>query len=277
MSAEFESSRRSAPRTALRTPRVAEAVAAQLRLRILEGDLVDGSELPTESVLLTEFPASRPSLREAFRILETEGLLTVRRGKRGGTVISSPTAETAAYHMGLLLHSLAAPMTDLAAARNLIEPLCAEQAARRDDHKEVGASLHRVNDECSDVIEDEAAFTSAAVMFHEALVDAAGNTTLRVIAGMLESVWSSQERGWAQEATAGQNYPSVELRKTVVKTHGSIATAIAAGDVDKAVRLTKTHLEASQLYVASNKDLTVRVLDEYGSSRMARPAESSRA
>jgi DNA-binding FadR family transcriptional regulator len=252
----------------LRTPRVAEAIAARLRLRIIEGDLVDGSELPPETVLLNEFPASRPSLREAFRILETEGLLTVRRGKRGGTVITSPTPDTAAYHMGLLLHSQSVPMTDLAAARNLIEPLCVEQAAQRSDHAEVGAALKALNAEAAAQVEDGSAFTEASTRFHEALVDAAGNQTMRVVAGMLESVWSSQERNWAREATQEQSYPELELRRAVIKAHGAIASAIMAGHVTKSVSLIRAHLEASQLYVASDPDRAVRALDEYGSSRM---------
>jgi GntR family transcriptional regulator, transcriptional repressor for pyruvate dehydrogenase complex len=268
MVSESESSTRSSGRPPLRTPRVAEAVAAQLRLRIIEGDLADGSELPPENILLSEFPASRPSLREAFRILETEGLLTVRRGKRGGTVINSPTPETAAYHMGLLMHADAVSVTDLAAARNLIEPLCAEQAARRDDHAEVGASLRACNARAEAVLHDEAAFTDAAVQFHEALVDAAGNHTLRVIAGMLESVWSVQERDWAREAAEGKSYPETALREAVIRAHAAISDAIGTGDAEAAVRVTKAHLDASQLYVASHPRHRVRVLDEYGSSRM---------
>ena len=53
----------------MRAPRMADMVAGQLRARIILGELQDGDELPTEAVLLEEFPVSRPSLREAFRIL----------------------------------------------------------------------------------------------------------------------------------------------------------------------------------------------------------------
>jgi GntR family transcriptional repressor for pyruvate dehydrogenase complex len=259
---------RPASRPVLHTTRVPEAVAAQLRLRIIDGDLPDGAELPTEAVLLGEFDASRPSLREAFRILETEGLVRVRRGKRGGTVIKSPTDDTAAYHMGLLLHSQRTPMTDLAEARNLVEPLCAEQAARRRDHKAVGDTLTQVNDRCAEHLEDDVEFTNVAIEFHEALVDAAGNMTLRVIAGMLESVWSVQEKGWAKEAAEDRSYPDVRLRRRVVKAHQAIADAIRAGEAAEASDLTRRHLEASQLYVAAEGGRRVHVLDEYGSSRM---------
>ncbi|WP_432974900.1 FadR/GntR family transcriptional regulator [Dactylosporangium sp. CA-233914] len=243
-------------------------MAAQLRLRIMEGDLVDGSELPTEPVLLQSYPVSRPSLREAFRILETEGLVTVRRGKRGGTVIKSPTLDSAAYHMGLLMHSRALPMADLAAARNLLEPLCAEHAALREDHAAVGARLRQLGDEALQVVADGPAFTGAAGKFHEELVDAAGNQTLRILVGMLESVWSIQERGWARQAAEEESYPTVDLRRAVLRAHDSIVAAIEAGDADQAGQLMRAHLEASQLYVASQNAPPVRVLDEYGNPRM---------
>ncbi|MET7400274.1 FCD domain-containing protein [Dactylosporangium sp. NPDC005572] len=262
-------------RMPLRTPRVAEAVAAQLRLRILEGDLVDGAELPPEAQLLQEFPASRPSLREAIRILETEGLLTVRRGKVGGIVVRSPTAHSAAYHMGLLLHSRAIPLTDLATARNLLEPFCAEQAAMRDDHGAVGQRLRELNDEAAAVVADGPAFTGASVKFHEALVDAAGNQTLRMFAGMMESIWSVQERGWARRAADESSYPSVDLRRAVLRAHDSILKAIEAGDADLAGRVTRAHLKASQLYVASSEAPSVRVVDEYGMPRMDYDADRS--
>ncbi|MER7274690.1 FCD domain-containing protein [Dactylosporangium sp. NPDC000244] len=243
-------------------------MAAQLRLRIMEGDLVDGSELPTEPVMLQNYPVSRPSLREAFRILETEGLVSVRRGKRGGTVIKSPTLDSAAYHMGLLMHSRALPMPDLAAARNLLEPLCAEHAALREDHAAIGARLRQFGDEALQVVEDGPAFTGAAGKFHEELVDAAGNQTLRILVGMLESVWSIQERGWARQAAEEESYPTVDLRRAVLRAHDSIVDAIEAGDADQAGRLMRAHLQASQLYVASENAPPVRVLDEYGNPRM---------
>jgi DNA-binding FadR family transcriptional regulator len=87
----------------LHQPRVAELVADALRQRILGGDLTDGQLLPNQENLLTEFSVSKPSLREALRILEAEGLITVRRGNVGGAVIHQPQARHAAYTLALVL------------------------------------------------------------------------------------------------------------------------------------------------------------------------------
>ncbi|OLF06682.1 hypothetical protein BLA60_30950 [Actinophytocola xinjiangensis] len=256
---------RNGPRR-LNTPTVAEAIASELRARILDGDLTDGAELPTEAVLLEQFPASRPSLREAFRILETEGLLSVRRGKRGGTVISHPTADTAAYHVGLLVHSRGTTLEDLATARHLLEPLCAELAARRRDHVSVGRELGALSAAEAEQLDDGVAFTTRASEFHERLVMAAGNETLQILAGILESIWNTQELSWAQSAVDEGKYPAVKLRRDAVRAHQRISQAIEAGDPDEAVRVTRAHLKATSRYVAAHGG-RVRILDDYGGRR----------
>src|SRR6516165_9810097 len=81
--------------------RVAETVAAELRSRILSGDR--DYRLPTQNQLVKEFGVSYPSVREALRILKTEGLVTVRRGSVGGAEVHRPDESAAAYHLGLAL------------------------------------------------------------------------------------------------------------------------------------------------------------------------------
>ncbi|SNS14111.1 transcriptional regulator, GntR family [Actinomadura mexicana] len=242
---------------------VAEAVAAQLRARILDEELADGSELPTEAVLLEEFQVSRPSLREAFRILETEGLVKVRRGKRGGMVVLHPTHDSAAYHVGLLLHSRKIPLADLAAARNMLEPLCAEEAARRRSHVSIGRKLASLCTPDEGQLEDGVAFTAMATRFHEELVVAAGNSTLDVLAGILESLWSTQEITWARSAVDEGDYPALKLRREVINAHLRISRAIENGDHVEAVRLTRGHLRAATPFVVSRGG-QVRAIDRRG-------------
>jgi DNA-binding FadR family transcriptional regulator len=78
-----------------------------------------------------------------------------------------------------------------------------------------------------------------------------------------------QEKDWAREATEERKYPAVRLRKAALQAHRAISDAIAAGDRYRAARLTRDHLDASQLYVAPDQSRLVRVLSEYGSSRMS--------
>ncbi len=69
---------------AIRSPKTAELVARTLRRMIVDGQLKEGDFLPHEAELMTHFQVSRPTLREAVRVLESERLVEVRRGSRTG-------------------------------------------------------------------------------------------------------------------------------------------------------------------------------------------------
>lgn len=234
-------------RREIRPQRAAELVAADIRDRILSGQLDEG--LPTEMVLLEEFSVSRPTLREALRILETEGLVRTRRGKQGGAVVSQPTVDTAAYHLGLVLQSGNVELRDLANARHLLEPLCASLAALRPDSERVAAELEELIKESEGVMSDGAAFTASLLRFHDQMVKACQNQTLQILVGTVERVWESQERAWAQQASAGGEYPDEEGRKLAVEAHRRIARRIAKGDAAGASRAARNHLAASMSYV----------------------------
>jgi GntR family transcriptional regulator, transcriptional repressor for pyruvate dehydrogenase complex len=120
-------------RRRLTARRTAEIVAEELRRHILDGELVDGDLLPRHEVLVERFKVSLVSLGEALRILETEGLVSVRRGNRDGAVVHAPAKASAAYMLGLVLQSHSVPLTDLGHALQEIEPSCAMMAAHRPD------------------------------------------------------------------------------------------------------------------------------------------------
>lgn len=74
-------------------PKAAEVVAADVRRRIVRGELRADDALPPETELMSQFGISRPTLREALRILEAEGLVAIRRGARGGARVQAPSPE----------------------------------------------------------------------------------------------------------------------------------------------------------------------------------------
>ena len=76
----------------VRVPKTAELVASHLRRQIVRGELKEGDALPPESALMEHFGVLRPTLREAFRVLESEALISVRRGARGGGSRSTRTS-----------------------------------------------------------------------------------------------------------------------------------------------------------------------------------------
>ena len=106
--------------TVVRAPKTGELIAAHLRRRIVRGELRAGETLPAESQLMEQFGVSRPTLREAFRILEAETLISVRRGSRGGARVVAPDTSVAARYVGLLLQMQGATINDVYEARMIL-------------------------------------------------------------------------------------------------------------------------------------------------------------
>jgi len=230
-------------------PRLAEMVANALRHRIVTGRLQDGDDLPRQEDLLVEFEVSKPSLREALRILESEGLITVRRGNRGGATVHAPQVGNAAYSVGLVLQSRGVLMTDLRDAIKSIEPVCAGLCAAREDRATaVLPTLRETHEQVEAALDDAVEFTRASRRFHEQMVDACGNETLILVVGALESLWSSREEAWARDATAVGEFPDSKRRLDGIRAHERILKSIEDGDVDRVQRQARVHLESSLLY-----------------------------
>jgi DNA-binding FadR family transcriptional regulator len=225
--------------------RIAETVAAELRTRILDGD--GDYRLPTQDQLVTEFGVSYPSIREALRILETEGLVTVRRGNVGGAEAHRPDESSAAYHLGLALQARRVTLDDLAAGLRVMEPLCAAECARRVDRESVVIPALAENlKKSAEVTGDGVAFTRAARDFHDILVAFTPNATTRHVVGSLVALWSAQEQAWAEVMTRRGEYPSKAEAARAVRAHQRITDEIEAGHAAEAERIARVHLRATQ-------------------------------
>jgi DNA-binding FadR family transcriptional regulator len=227
--------------------RIAESVAAELRERILSADANDGYQLPTQDELVRQFGVSYPSVREAIRILETEGLVTVRRGKVGGAEVHRPDESSAAYHIGLALQGGRVTLGDLAAGLQLLEPMCAGACARRTDRaKAVVPALTENIERSAQLVGDGVAFTHTAREFHDLVVSFMPNATVRTLVSSLVALWSAQEETWAEALTRQGEYPSDGEAKAAVRAHRRILKEIIAGRVAEAERVARAHLAVTQ-------------------------------
>src|SRR3546814_2210868 len=84
----------------IRVPKTSELVADQIRAQIVRRELTEGDSLPPEGALMTTLGISRPTLREAFRILEAENLISVVRGSRSGARVHQPSTELVSRYAG---------------------------------------------------------------------------------------------------------------------------------------------------------------------------------
>ncbi len=235
--------------TRVRSRHVAELVADELRRRILDGELDDGDELPRQDDLVEEFGISRPSLREALRILETEGIVSVRRGKVGGAIVHRPDRNNAAYALGLVLRTQSVAVHDVFGALNILEGQCAALAAGRADRTEaVVDPLLALNREAETHIVDIRRFTQLSRRFHESLVATCGNATLALAAGALEKVWTAHALAWTEQQIRSGAFPDEDYRRQGVADHYLLLEFIESGDAEGAAAEAARHQAWSPVY-----------------------------
>jgi DNA-binding FadR family transcriptional regulator len=250
-------------------------VADVLRTQIVDGELPDGSLLPKQDELIDEFQVSRPSFREALRILESEGLISVRRGNVGGAQVHAPTPENAARTLGLVLQARQVELDDLAAALAVIEPACAAHCAMDlDRHVALVPQLRELNRCARDVaIDDFVGAARVAAEFHDAIIEGCGNATLMIVVGALERLWSLHERAWADFSLATGSEPTPGLRENVLSAHEAITDAIEAGEAARAQQLAAIHLATTQPQVLDHRQSPrIYITNSDSGARLASPS-----
>jgi GntR family transcriptional regulator, transcriptional repressor for pyruvate dehydrogenase complex len=225
---------------AVRSPKTAELVARTLRRMVVEGQLKDGDFLPHEAELITHFGVSRPTLREAVRVLESERLVEVRRGSRTGAKVRVPGAEIVARPAGLLLALSGATLADVMTARIAIEPAAAKLLAE-DGTAEAHEELRRL---VGDIPEAWQAgmLGPATANLHRRMVELSGNATLGMIAGMLNEI---SERHTAAAFLGVQNVvPKAQYNK-VLKSYHRLLDLVTARKGAEAETHWRRHMEAA--------------------------------
>ena len=146
-----------------------------------------GDALPSESELMAQFGVSRPTLREAFRVLESESLIAIRRGARGGARVQPPGREVAARYAAFTLEYRGVTLRDVYDARVALEvPSVGKLALDRTDADL--AVLDRGADRQESVAEDAHESIRLHGDFHTLLVRLAGNQTLTLLNEMLHDI-----------------------------------------------------------------------------------------
>ena len=166
-------------------------IARDLRGLILRGVLAPGQALPSEADLLQAFSVSRNTMREALRILESESLIAIKRGRAGGVVVQRPQSRFVARYVSLLLQVRGATVADIQEARLMIEPRGAVRLLDGITLEEL-ESLAALHGEEVALIEDPALFLSALGRFDRAVFDVAGNKTISVVSTILRDIVGTQ-------------------------------------------------------------------------------------
>ena len=239
----------------VRVPKTAELVAAELRRRIVRGDLQEGDNLPPESALIDEFGISRPTMREAFRILETERLISVSRGSRGGARVHLPEVDVVARYAGLYLQARSTTVRDVHDARLLVEPPAARLLASRRPRRAIEELRERIS-EIEAQIDDAEAYSHHAAEFHLKVIEGSGNETLTLLGHVMHEIWEAHLLN-----VVGTGY-DVEKAKLGVRSEKKLLDLVERGDAEGAERHLTSHLKRSAriIFKTIGPDTLVEVL-----------------
>jgi GntR family transcriptional repressor for pyruvate dehydrogenase complex len=240
----------------VRSPKTAELVSAALRRMIVDGDLVEGDFLPTESQLMEHFKVCRPTLREAVRILESDRLVEVRRGSRTGARVRIPGPEIVARPAGLLLELSGATLADVTQARTGLELNAVRILADRGTTAAFDA-LRALIDELPGASDGDALGRASAAL-HRQIVELTGVPTLILIAGMLYEITARHI-----QVSIRTNVDHVVPRAQYVRFRRSfdrLHELLVERRGDEAERHWQRHMEISNALILANLE-QVRVRD----------------
>jgi GntR family transcriptional regulator, transcriptional repressor for pyruvate dehydrogenase complex len=215
----------------IKKTRVAEEIADRIRVLILDGTLPPGRPLPGERPLAARFGVSRGSIRDAFRMLETIGLLETRHGQ--GTFpreldvdrLVAPLASILTYQ-----HDLREELLDV---RRMFEPAVARAAAARvtdDDLADLERILEtqrkKIRGGGSTIIEDTA--------FHAVLARATRNrVVMRIMETLNDLLIESRKMTLKQKGRPERS----------IRGHEAVVAALRRRDPDAAARAMHTHID----------------------------------
>ena len=216
--------------------RAHEYVAEQIRRHIALRLISPGEALPSERELAATFEVGRPTVQHALRLLEADDLLTARRGRGGGTVVSAPSDSSRG--MDGLVARVRRDRDEIEQTlvfRRVVEPQVARLAAttrRKADLVAMRRSIAEMTE-----APDEDHYMRYDTELHLALARATRNSLL------LEAI----ELVRLQLNDAFVLQPESDLwHRRIATEHDSIVDAVEARDGDAAGEAMEAHIESTE-------------------------------
>ena len=216
-----------------------QQIIEQLISLIVNGELKSGDQLPAERTLADMLSTSRASIREAFRTLETIGILEVRHG--GGTYVRdfriAPFLNTIAP---LFLQNVSV-MGDMMDFRILLEEQAVRAAAAHDDQEIINGMADALEEMRGN---DPYAAERADIDFHMSIFSATGNRAFALAGECLSyivytSIHTSRTKLIEDKAISAR----------WLDEHQKIYQAVKAHQPEAAGKALRRHLEGVRDYI----------------------------
>ena len=217
-----------------------ELVLSRVEADLAAGRLRLGGRLPGERTLAEQLGISRPSVREAIRVLEAMGVVRTATGSgpdAGAVIVAEPASPlTSLLRLHLATNHL--PMGDIVQTRVLLESWVAREAAGRRPQEDELAKAQELLDTMDDPDLTPERFHLLDAEFHVALSALAGNVLLAAVMSSLRSAI----HGYVLAAVP--NLPDWEATAVGLRAeHRFILAAIQAGRPEQASALIVDHIE----------------------------------
>lgn len=243
-------------------PKAAELVAAELRHQIVTGRLKPGDKLHPENVLQTEFGISRPTLREALRMLESESLITIIRGKHGGARVISMDLSAAANQVGVYLQIEGATLQDVWLARTIIEPPAAGLLAAQHNPAALAELEANIAAAREAALHDLIRYADLSAEFSMLITRYCGNKTIHLLSTLIYDIIRRQH----EDVTARTStHASVDkLRQESIRSREMAVALMRNGTPAVVESFWRAHLgHMRDLVLAAYKGpVTIAVLNE---------------
>ncbi len=233
-----------------RTEKKSERVAQRILDDTLARGLPAGTPLPNEVTMLAEYGVGRITLREALRILEVHGLLTIRPGPGGGPIVAEANSRDYGRMSSLFFRSAGVRLVDLIEARTLMEVTAARLAAghRDADGVERLRTLTKTL-EAGPPDEDNADFLAVSREFHDLVNSMSGNKVVDLMSSSLVHM--------VLDRMVEYTYPAAR-RAEINQHHIAIAKAILRGNAAAAERHMLEHMQAYHEYAWQGRSADAR-------------------
>jgi DNA-binding FadR family transcriptional regulator len=252
-------------RTASRPPKAqktAVLVAAQLRRQIVNGKVKPGDKLQSESVLQSEFAISRPTMREALRLLEAESLITIKRGKHGGARVISIDLGAIASQVGVFLQIEGTTLEDVWLARTVLEPPAAGLLAATRNPAALAALAANIEAARQAARSDLIRYADLAAEFSMLITKHCGNKTIHLLASLIYDIIRRQHENVTERTLTNASVD--KLRQDSLRDRERAVALMRSGTPAAAENFWRAHLEHMRDLVlqAYKSPMTIDVLSE---------------
>ncbi|GHF67271.1 FadR/GntR family transcriptional regulator [Seohaeicola zhoushanensis] len=226
----------------VQVPKAADILANQLRDMIISGKVTPGSFLPAERQLVADSGLSRTSVRDALRVLESEGLIATKVGRSGGSMVTLPGRDAVARSVELFVRTHGIRLESLLECRVAVEPTLAALCAKNRTEEQL-AEIEELHVKFSNSADNVVHYKAVNLDWHLAIARSSGNEPL---IALMEAISKP-----IRDAMDYQHVTTPELRRTAIAAHTKILEAIRSQDAASAFRRMERHVSGYQAIAVS--------------------------